>query len=296
MARGVRRGAFGSNMRGKVRYRKSAPGVAARTTFPTARVDKKTAREGLDVGSSNHDSSQRADCTIGKPFLLCNAACFVALFASVFLVLIGSLGNKMAWERHHPPLLAMPLPLHTVNLLGTWAGALGVTPSLNKLEFPTLAKHIALAEPGLDGGDDTAFDVDGVQDDGFVVSARTLLSDARRLSLDHGSAQQLTEVGRRSVVRAVSRALRNRLRTAEFVRRHRAALDRERVVAPVFVVGMPHAGQALVAKLLSQRAGLRPLRYFEAHCPAGASGTGFDVATAVGLSPRFDQCFRDLNE
>lgn len=122
--------------------------------------------------------------------------------------------------------------LRGINVVGRGLARVGVEPGV--LEVETNLER-ARNKTGLD---------DFGRED-FLRPFEVLTAAARSMG------RELNPTGRLGLVRDFQRALLNRLRMQEFIRRHPAIRD-EKIVEPIFIIGSPRTGTTVLHNLLSR--------------------------------------------
>ena len=97
---------------------------------------------------------------------------------------------------------------------------------------------------------------------------------------------ELSPVGRLSVFGSCVRALANRLRLEDLVKRHPEVLDVE-IRAPIVVAGLPRSGTTHLLNLMAADARLRSLPYWESLEPISIAG---ERPGPDGRDPRYERC------
>jgi hypothetical protein len=145
------------------------------------------------------------------------------------------------------PLPRLPLPLRAVNLAGALLERVGRRP-------------IDLSEPALLEAARRATGLDDFGEPWFREGLRALLA-----SYEEGG--HLTTFGRLRARNECIRLLANRLRI-EDDRRRFPEIARERIAAPIFIVGLPRTGTTLLHHLLAQDPAHRVLAVWEVLAPS----------------------------
>lgn len=139
-----------------------------------------------------------------------------------------------------------PLAVKAMNQLGRMAGRLGIQPVTLK-EERLLKKANAQAGSADFGGDD------------FREGLRRFLESVE-------NEAELTLLGRMLAQGYVTGNLANRLRLIDWRKRH-PEIEREEIIAPLFIVGMPRTGTTILHALLEQDPANRSPLFWEVQFP-----------------------------
>ena len=139
-----------------------------------------------------------------------------------------------------------PLGVKAINFLGRAANAIGVQP-IALDEATLIARAINEAGSSDFGGDE------------FREGLRRFLSSAE-------TEANLTLLGRLMVQGYVTDNLANRLRLVDWRKRH-PEIEREQIVAPLFIVGLPRTGTTILHALLEQDPANRSPLFWEVQFP-----------------------------
>jgi hypothetical protein len=163
---------------------------------------------------------------------------------------------------------ARTAPLRLLNATGRGLARLGLTPV-------SLEPEALLASAARRTG------LDDFGDDGFREPLRVLLQSAREQG-------RLNLLGRVIVRTATLRTLENRLRLLD-ERKRRPEIERERIVAPIVIIGLPRTGTSILHELLALDPENRAPMTWEVMSPVPRP-----EAATFGSDPRIEQVDRDL--
>jgi len=108
------------------------------------------------------------------------------------------------------------------------------------------------------------------------------------------SEANLNLIGRLGIKSRIVNNLTQRALLEYWMEKDGEAISEQKIVAPIFIVGLPRTGTTLVQRMLGQGDGYRSLLYWEADNPVPGKGIKPDIAALGNNEPRIRKAIRQL--